>query len=194
MPKVSGGSLAAHRREMRRRIFDALVSLVYGRGYDSVTLADVAAEAGLARTAIYNYFGDKETLLVEFVRHETSTYLARLQAALAEVEDPVEQLTTYVRMQLEYFESNHLPPGPALQYLMGEDAYRAVLDHVGDLEALLRSVVEAGVEAGAFAVDDLDAAMPLVVACLARPRPPDAPVDEVVATTMEFVTRALGAR
>ena len=59
MPKVEGGSISAHRQATTERIFDAFGELIYTRGYDHVSLADVAAAAGISRTAIYNYFPDK---------------------------------------------------------------------------------------------------------------------------------------
>ncbi|MCE0768323.1 TetR family transcriptional regulator, partial [Pseudonocardia kujensis] len=51
MPKVLGGSLAAHRDEVRARVFEALRGLLYERGFDAVTLAGVAAAAGVGRTS-----------------------------------------------------------------------------------------------------------------------------------------------
>jgi hypothetical protein len=40
MPKVSGGSIDAHRRLTRQRIFDAFWALLYERGYDAITPDD----------------------------------------------------------------------------------------------------------------------------------------------------------
>ena len=62
---------------------------MYERGYDAVTLADVAEAAGLARTAMYNYVPDKETLLIEFAARETDRYVGGLREALREVDNPV---------------------------------------------------------------------------------------------------------
>ena len=61
MPKVIGGSLDAHREHTRGLLFESFGRLLYQRGYDDLTLAEVARDAGLARTAIYNYFPDKES-------------------------------------------------------------------------------------------------------------------------------------
>lgn len=194
MPKVIGGSLASHREATRQRIFAALSTLMYERGYDLVSLADVAAEAGLARTAIYNYVPDKETLLVEFAVHETDRYLAQLHAALREVGDPVDQLATFVRLQIEYFAANHLPPGPALQFLLPESAYQRVLDHVAELTETLRRILQDGVDERYFDIDDVDAAVPVVVACINRERLPDDERQQHVDTTVAFVLRAVGVR
>ena len=82
MPRVTGGSVAAHRADTTARIFTSLRDLLYERGYDALSLADVAEHAGMARTAMYNYFPDKDALLVGYATHETDVYLARLDAEL----------------------------------------------------------------------------------------------------------------
>ena len=70
MPKIIGKSLSEHREQVRARVFDVLRHQLYERGFDAITLASVAAEAKLGRTAIYNHFPDKESLLVAFVEDE----------------------------------------------------------------------------------------------------------------------------
>ncbi|HEY5555152.1 MAG TPA: helix-turn-helix domain-containing protein, partial [Cellulomonas sp.] len=67
MPKIIGGSLHEHREQTRRRLFAALSALMADRGFDVITLADVAAAADIGRTAVYNHFPDKESLLVAFI-------------------------------------------------------------------------------------------------------------------------------
>src|SRR5690606_1877187 len=140
VPKVIGGTLAAHREHVTAKIYAALRSLLYERGYDSLSLADVAAASGMSRTAMYNYFPDKEALLVGYATHEVADYLARLDDALRSVSNPVDQLRTYLRLQLEYFSGNHLPPGPTLRLLLPEHAAEEVMAHVGALEDRLASI------------------------------------------------------
>ena len=197
MPKVIGGSLESHREQARDRIFDALARLMYERGYDAISLADVAEASGLARTAMYNYFPDKETLLVEFASRETDRYVAQLRDALREVDDPVAQLRAYVRHQLTYFSENHLPPGPALRHLLPQDAFQKVLDHVQALEDALRTVLETGHEGRYFEFDELDATASMINACIGRGsslHPDEDDIERTIELTESFVLRALGAR
>ena len=56
------------RDERRRQILQAAKSLFSTRGYDGVSTAEVAAEAGVARGLINHYFGTKRDLYVEVVR------------------------------------------------------------------------------------------------------------------------------
>lgn len=197
MPKVIGGSLEAHRDVTRERIFEALARLMYERGYDATSLADVAEAAGLARTAMYNYFPDKESLLVEYTGRETDRYVAQLREALREVPDPVGQLRAYIRHQLTYFSTHHLPPGSALRHLLPHDSLAKVLDHVQALEDALLSILAAGVDDRYMVADDLDATASMINACIGRgsslhPDPDD--LERTIALTESFVLRGLGVR
>ena len=85
---------------MRGRVFDSFSELLYERGYDALTLAEIAKAAGMARTAIYNYFPDKETLLLAFTDHEMDSVFSDLRVELYRVDDPIDRLRVYVRAQL----------------------------------------------------------------------------------------------
>lgn len=49
--------------ETKRSILAAAGLLFASRGYDSVTMREIAKEAGCSHTTIYIYFKDKEALL-----------------------------------------------------------------------------------------------------------------------------------
>ena len=197
MPKVIGGSLESHRDHTRERIFEALARLMYERGYDAISLADVAAECGMARTAMYNYFSDKESLLIGYASRETDRYTAELREALSEVEGPVARLQVYIRSQLTYFSEHHLPPGPALRHMLDNEAYSKVLDHVRALDDELRSILEEGNEDRYLIADDITDTGAMINACIARGstlRPGDARLEHTIELTEAFVLRALGVR
>jgi AcrR family transcriptional regulator len=58
----------------RAAIFEATTSLVAERGYDSVTMTDIAKRAGVAATSLYRRWGDVRALMldvaVERLMHE----------------------------------------------------------------------------------------------------------------------------
>jgi len=148
VPKVLGGSLEAHRREVRSRVFEVVRAQLYQRGFDAITLAGVAAEAGLGRTAMYNHFPDKESLLVAFVEDEAARYVEQLRAAMDAEPDPVAQLATFVRLQLRVLAAHHLPPGTALESALAPAAYQRISAHADPITEQLRAVLLAGVDAG----------------------------------------------
>jgi AcrR family transcriptional regulator len=196
MPKIIGGSLHEHRAQTRQKLFAALSSLMADRGFDAITLADIASAAGIGRTAVYNHFPDKESLLVGFITHETEQYVATLERSLQDVEDPVEQLRAYVRAQAQLKRVYHLAPGPDLRSVLSRATQQRVREHVHLVEQILRRILTEGVESGAFPPQDVDTTVPLVNACLSsRGVPDDGPErDQAVEATVTFVLRAVGAR
>lgn len=195
MPKIIGGSLHEHREQTRLKLFDALSTLMRDRGFDAITLADIAASAGVGRTAVYNHFPDKESLLLGFITHETDQYVASLEAALDGVATPTEQLRTYVREQIVLRRVYHLAPGPDLRSVLSRGTQQRMRDHVVAVERILRRILAAGIESGEFPPQDVDTTVPLVNACLSgRGVPGDGPARErAICTTETFVLRAVGA-
>ncbi|MDT8911170.1 TetR/AcrR family transcriptional regulator [Amycolatopsis sp. PS_44_ISF1] len=196
MPKVLGGSIEAHRREVRARVFDVLRAQLYERGFDAITLSGIAAEAGLGRTALYNHFPDKESLLVAFVEDEAARYVTRLREAVDAEADPVRQLATFVRLQLRVLAEYHLPPGGALESALAPSAYRRISAHADPITGQLHAVLLAGVDAGCWPAQDFDAIVPMVTAALGSRQVIDVPaerLDDAIEAAVGFVLRALGA-
>ena len=195
MPKIIGGSLSEHREQTRQKLFAALTALMSERGFDAITLADVAAAAGIGRTAVYNHVPDKESLLLAFIEHETEQYVATLERALAGTSDPVEQLCTYVRQQSRLKRVFHLAPGPDLRSVLSPAMRAGLREHAEQVEDILRGILLAGIESGAFPPQPLETTVPLIHACLtSRGVPDEGPGREAaIAATETFVLRAVGA-
>jgi AcrR family transcriptional regulator len=100
------GALKAERRldsDKARRIVQAMRASVGRRGAAASTFDHVAQEAGVSRGLLHYYFGTKERLLVEVVRHDSDVRMRRLEESLAEansvdaiVQALVTQLKDYV--------------------------------------------------------------------------------------------------
>ncbi len=57
-------------------ILDATATAVIEGGFRSVTLADVAARAGVSRRTVYRYFGDRDGLAEALVQRERDRFVA----------------------------------------------------------------------------------------------------------------------
>jgi len=196
MPKIIGGSLHEHRAQTRQKLFAALSTLMTDRGFDTITLAEIAAAAGVGRTAVYNHFPDKEAMLLGFITHETEQYVHTLERALADVDDPVEKLRTYVRQQARLTRVFHLAPGPDLRTILSKPAQYRLREHAVLVETILRRILEEGVEAGELPPQDVEVTVGLVNACLSgRLIPESSPERErCIEATESFVLRAVGAQ
>ncbi|NLF05964.1 MAG: TetR/AcrR family transcriptional regulator [Actinomycetales bacterium] len=197
MPKIIGGSIQEHRAQTRHKLYTALSTLMAERGFDSITLADIAGRADVGRTAVYNHFADKDALLLGFIAHETEQYVATLTRALDEISDPVEQLRVYVRQNARLRTAFSFAPGPDLRSVVGRGARSKLGDHATVVENVLRRIIQAGIDSAVFADQDLDITVPLVNACLRSHVLDGSGVPradrETVAQTEAFVLRAVGA-
>lgn len=196
MPKIIGGSLHEHREQTRLKLFGALSALMNERGFDAITLADIAQTAGVGRTAVYNHFADKESMLVGFIMHETGQYVSALEAELAGIDDPTDQLRAYVRTQCLLKRNYRLAPGPDLRSVLSRGTQARVREHVVMVASVLRRILEAGIESGAFPAQDLETTVSLVNSSLTSRTIPDEGEarDREIAATEVFVLRAVGAR
>lgn len=195
MPKISAATLEQHRAETMDRLLDAYSDLVMERGYASISLADVASAAGLARTAIYNYFPDREALLFAWTDREVRRAIALLEEEIAAAPDYAEKLRAFVRLQLHDFARRHLPPGQEVVQFLQPETYGRFMQHIEPLERILRAILTEGVEAGEFTDVDVDATVPMVMACIGAERGPLAAkkrtVDEATDSVTAFLLRAL---
>lgn len=83
-----------------KRIVEAMRRSVAQRGMAGSTFDHVAREAGVSRGLLHYYFGTKEQLLIEAVRHDCELRLQLLQAQLAGART-AEDFTGLLAQQLE---------------------------------------------------------------------------------------------
>lgn len=181
VPKIRGASLAEHRTTTRAALFTALAALMREVGFDAVTLVEVAQRAGVGRTAIYNYFPDKESMLLEFIAEETGRYLGHVRTGLEEIDDPIEQLRTYARELLLLESYYHVNLGPALRDVVSAQARDRLREHIEAVEDVLRTVLGRGVAQGRIPPQELDITVPLVHSALTGRRLPDRDPDREAA-------------
>ena len=196
MPKIMGSSLAEHRERTRTALFDALSELMTKRSFDKITLSDVAAHAGVGRTAVYNHFADKEDLLLAFMEHETARYAEELSAALAGVEDPIDRLRVYVRQQALIKRHFHFPSSGPLANSVSRGTAGRLRAHAGLMAQMLAQILTDAVATGAIPPQDPAQVIPLVHACVmgGRPTPTEPAARTAYLDALDtFVLRAVGA-
>jgi AcrR family transcriptional regulator len=70
--------------ERREAVLDAALSLITRTGVFRVTMADVAAEGGVTKPVVYDYFANADQLLAALVRREGARALAVIGDVLPE--------------------------------------------------------------------------------------------------------------
>jgi AcrR family transcriptional regulator len=87
-----------------RRIVEAMRASVARRGSAGSTFDHVAREAGVSRGLLHYYFGTKEQLLVEVVRHDADVRMGLLETRLASArtaDDFLEMLVSSLQETVE---------------------------------------------------------------------------------------------
>jgi AcrR family transcriptional regulator len=88
-------------------IRDAAMRVVARKGYDHVTVQDIADEAGIAKGTVYLYFKSREDILEKTLTISFDEFHLRIAAAIAAGGTFVEIIERVVLAQLEYFEERH---------------------------------------------------------------------------------------
>lgn len=73
-----------NRRAQRERILDAARALFASRGFEAVTMSEVAAEAGVVRATVFNHFGSKRALVDAITEGVLEAFCTLLDNALAD--------------------------------------------------------------------------------------------------------------
>lgn len=87
--QVQSKKLIADRRQ---RIIRAAITVFHELGFHNATTADIAREAGLTQSNLYNYVKSKQDVLFLVCEHLVGTYNQVLDDVSAKYEDPYERI------------------------------------------------------------------------------------------------------
>lgn len=84
----------AARELLRETLFDAARRELEGRGWNDVTMAEIASAAGVSRQTLYKEFGTRDEFAQAFVMRESDRFVRAVEGALdAHLNDPKAALT-----------------------------------------------------------------------------------------------------
>jgi AcrR family transcriptional regulator len=109
------------RAERERQILDVAHALFAANGYAAVTMDQVAAEVGVTKPLLYNYWGNKERLFAACLERDAERLLSTVRDAVAADPRPEAALETGVRSFFAFIAADRasfrvvfdetLPPG-----------------------------------------------------------------------------------
>jgi len=82
VPRIRAESIEEHKTLTRREILTAAADLFRAQGYAETSLGEISSHVGIGRTTLYEYFADKEGILVSLVQQELPGLMADLVADL----------------------------------------------------------------------------------------------------------------
>jgi AcrR family transcriptional regulator len=200
VPRIRAGNIAEHKELTRTQILEAAQRLFHDLGYQNTSLADIAAVVGIGRTTLYEYFTDKEDLVVSLVECELPKLLHRLVESVDPTAPHAEQIASLATGMVEFVATD-----PTLGVILHRDIpklsrsaqLRVRVAHTEFMEAFGRIYAE-GVQAGELRSIPADLAgrflQDLIMSgarvLIALPDPSER-MDEVTSAMKEFLFHGL---
>jgi AcrR family transcriptional regulator len=146
------------RQALRERILDAARELFTSRGYEAVTMREIASRIEYSATALYAHFADKESLVRELCRRDFTDFAGHFVSEVAATGDALERFAraglVYLRFAERYPEHyrlmflTELPPTPPEEGERDDPAHNAYV--------FVRSLVKENLDQGLLRDDAKD--------------------------------------
>lgn len=106
------------RNQRRDRVYDAAVGLFTQRSYDGTTMEDIATQAGVARTSVFNYFERKSAILDDWAARRRDRGFGTIRNADAPLHQQlIEFMTGIAQVSTDTREETVAMFGPAVREL-----------------------------------------------------------------------------
>ncbi|MFD6287606.1 TetR/AcrR family transcriptional regulator [Streptomyces sp. NPDC060205] len=132
-----------------RAILDTCEALLAQKGYDVMTVGDIAQGAGITRGALYFYFGSKQEVVTALVAR-TVEHLWERSRATAQADEPREAVAAAMRRTVELWNEHGLVMRTAIDLSLHVPEIGELWSRTADLfTAAITAVLErAGVQPG----------------------------------------------
>jgi AcrR family transcriptional regulator len=121
-------------RSQRTRIIYGTAEVMLAKGYESATVTDIVAAAGVSREVFYEHFTDKHNAFLEAQQHPTQHIVDVCSAAYFNVPDWPERIWNALGALLQMIAAN-----PAISHLRLVECYAAGPEAIRRAEEITRS-------------------------------------------------------
>ncbi len=139
----------------KKALFDSALALFKEKGFDAVTIEEIAQRAGTAKGTFYTYFSTKSAIIIEEFQAIDDHY-RRYARNLRRYDSARQQLVAFTRTQLRYVRDKIGLEMLKLLYsnqLVHPQTEKVLIDTKRYLHALVRDIVHSGQERGEFRTD-----------------------------------------
>jgi TetR/AcrR family transcriptional repressor of nem operon len=184
--------------ERRNDLLDAGQSVLVEKGIAATTLDDVTRRANVAKGTFYLYFRSKGDLVHALQRRFGQRMAGRITAAVAGTDDWGDKLDACVRACFEDYGTQYDLHDVLFHHIPEADRRDDLEPSRSELVDVIRDLLLAGAEAGAYQVDDPDLTAVLLysamhggydASCHGPQRPDEA---DLVVVTQQLFRRAVG--
>lgn len=160
MSKLSIQKLKEKEKEERRNyIVDAAEKLFFQRGYDNVSMKDIADEVGISRAALYLYFKNKEVIYLAIVLRASKIVDKMFKESIKSEKNGISKLKDTGRAYFEFYK-NFPDYYEACVYFDSQRFSEIDNEYVSEIKALsrdtiriMRESIEEGIKDGSIRAD-----------------------------------------
>jgi AcrR family transcriptional regulator len=203
MPRIRAATIAEHKRQTRAEILDAAAALFRAQGYSDTALGDIAGFVGIGRTTLYEYFVDKEDVLIHLVERSLPSVVDDMVDSLPDDLTYRERLGELIVRGLEFVSSDADLGSTLMRELpkLSPEAQKRVRAAHSRLEDEVTRLCRLGISEGEFGSYDPSDASRIVFSTmmstsqsLLRDRDAKQRVHEVADTLVRFLFEGLSGK
>jgi len=152
MPRIRAATIEEHKRRTRAEILAAAADLFRAYGYADTNLGDISSYVGIGRTTLYEYFSDKEDVLVNLVESRIPGVVDRLLEGVPGDVTTRDRLAELIVRGLEFVSSNDDLGSILMREVprLSEPAQRRIRKAHRPLEDEVTRLCRIGIESGEF--------------------------------------------
>ncbi|MFZ3033394.1 MAG: TetR/AcrR family transcriptional regulator [Parvibaculum sp.] len=149
-------------------IHEAGLQLIYAKGFEAMSLRELAARVGLQPGSLYNHIATKQTLLFDLINNHMLKLHERVAAELEGITDPTERLKAFTAFHLTYHieRKREVFIGSAELRSLEPKNRKRIVALRRDYEDILADILHAGVKAKQFKTDDIRVSTYAILAML----------------------------
>ena len=139
-----------------RTLRTAAMRLLAKHGYEGMNLRTLAKSVGVQAGTLYNYIDSKQHLLFWLLKDASEKILVEFDKNVAEIEEPHEQMRTFVAFHLNYHIINRKESTVLQSEVRGLTLknYRVVTELQRAYTERVHAIVKRGIAAGRFKISD----------------------------------------
>jgi AcrR family transcriptional regulator len=133
--------IAAENPTTRDRVRAAALELFGEKGYDGVSMNELAERVGIAKPSLYNYYRSKEELLIDLVGEGLRHWTEHCMAPLARAASFERQLADHLRLAVDFAERR--PHVVAVFHMATTHVQGELAERIGGMVAAMEAEVQA---------------------------------------------------
>jgi AcrR family transcriptional regulator len=172
----------------RHEIFHQVVNIFLKKGFQETSIREIAEATGLGKSTLYDYFRNKDEILVYYFEDQLNDLTAEAQQLAMQNKSADKRLREIIQMHMEFLQANKnlfMKMSMEAQRLKPE-SQKKIQEKRHAYQDLLRALVEEGIREGTFRRVDSLVAVRILMTSLApvvfTSRPTGTPQEMMKAT------------